>query len=140
MSPVASPIRARPDARPHAMLRLLPQVAPELRCERQVRSEPLRTRETARPALRVLAAPNRVLVAGADARRRATLRAELAQTMPASTVFDEAHAVCEVLGRAPTSRMAVLAGDLDDAPAATVMQMLAHRHPELPVLVVGSSD
>ena len=133
MSPVASPERARSDSRA-PLLRLLPEVAPE------AHPEPLRTREVPRPALRVLAGPTRVLVAGADACRRATLRDELTRTLPASTVFDEAGAVCEVLGRAAGSRMAVLAGDLDDAPATTVMQMLAHRHPELPVLVVGSSD
>jgi hypothetical protein len=81
MSPVASPVRARPDSRPPA-LRLLPEVAPE------ANPEPLRAQEAPRPALRVLAGPTRVLVAGADARRRATLRDELTKTLPASTVFD----------------------------------------------------
>jgi hypothetical protein len=32
--------------------------------------------------------------------------------------------------------MAFITGDLDDAPAESLMQTLAHRHPELPVLVV----
>ena len=29
----------------------------------------------------------------------------------------------------PGSRMAFIAGDLDDAPAESLMRMLAHRHP-----------
>ncbi len=88
------------------------------------------------PALRVIAGPSRVLLAGADAERRATLLNELSRTLPESTVFEQADAVCEALEHASVSRMAFIAGDLDDAPAESLLQTLAHRHPELPVLIV----
>jgi hypothetical protein len=58
-------------------------------------------------------------------------------------VFEQAGAVCDVLEHAPGSRMAFITGDLDDAPAESLLQTLAHRHPELPVLVVdgrGADD
>jgi hypothetical protein len=88
--------------------------------------------------LHVIDGPTRVLIAGADPGRRATLLDELTETLPASTVFEEANAVCEVLEHAPGSRMAIITGDLDDAPAESLMHMLAHRHPALPVLIVDS--
>jgi hypothetical protein len=90
------------------------------------------------PELRVIDGPTRILLAGSDGRRRALLRDELTQTLAASTVFEEADAVCEVLEHAPGSRMAIITGDLDDAPAESLMHMLAHRHPALPVLIVDS--
>ncbi len=55
-------------------------------------------------------------------------------------MFEQAGAVCDVLEHAPGSRMAFITGDLDDAPAESLMQMLAHRHPELPVLIVDGRD
>jgi hypothetical protein len=82
--------------------------------------------------------PTHILLAGADAGRRAALHDELARTLPATTVFDEAHAVCEVLEHAPGSRMAIITGDLDDAPADSLMQLLGHRHPGLAVLNVNT--
>jgi hypothetical protein len=90
------------------------------------------------PELRVINGPTRVLIAGADPGRRATLRDELSETLPASTVFEETDAVCELVEHAPGSRMAFITGDLDDAPAESLMHMLAHRHPALPVLIVDS--
>jgi len=98
--------------------------------------EPLRGHDAHAPALRVVDRPTRVLLAGADAGRRATLLDELSQTLPANTVFEQAGAVCEVLEHAPGSRMAFITGDLDDAPAESLMQTLARRHPGLPVMVV----
>jgi len=68
----------------------------------------------------------------------AALLDELTQTLPASTVFEQAGAVCEVLEHAPGSRMVFITGDLDDSSAESLMRMLAHRHPELPVLVVDN--
>jgi hypothetical protein len=88
------------------------------------------------PALRVVAGPPRILLAGADAERRATLLDELSRRLPESTVFEQANTVCEALEHAPDTRMAFIAGDLDDAPAESLMQTLAHRHPALPVLIV----
>ena len=130
MSPTLSPLRTRSRSRAPA-LRLLPDSRPR-------HPEPLRGHDAPPPALRVIDGPTSILLAGADAGRRATLLEELIQTLPASTVFAEADAVCEALEHAPGSRMAIIAGDLDDTPAESLMQMLAHRHPELPVLIVDS--
>jgi hypothetical protein len=90
-------------------------------------------------ALRFDPAPSRtdaapILVAGGDACQRAEVLDELAQTMPPSTVFEEAGEFCDVLERAPASRMVVLSGNLDDVPAESLIQRLAHRHPGLPVV------
>jgi hypothetical protein len=97
-----------------------------------------------RPALRVLAGehteqPAPVLLAGADACRRAILRAELSATLPARTPFTEADGVSELIERAPASRMVILAGDLDDAPAESLMRLLGQRHPRLPVVSIEAS-
>jgi hypothetical protein len=100
--------------------------------------EPLRGQDSPSPVLRVIDGPTRILLAGSDAGRRAALLDELTQTLSTSTVFAEADAVCDVLEHAPGSRMAIITGDLDDAPAESLMHMLAHRHPELPVLIVDS--
>jgi hypothetical protein len=116
--------------------------APALRLLQGQRSahpdEPLRRRDAPPPALQVIDGPARVLLAGSDAGRRAALLDELAQTLSAGTVFAEADAVCDVLEHAPNSRMAFITGDLDDTPAESLMHVLAHRHPELPVLIVDS--
>lgn len=90
------------------------------------------------PELRVIDGPTRVLIAGSDAGQRTALLDELTQMLPASTVFAEADAICGVLEHAPRSRMAIITGDLDDAPAESLMHMLTHRHPALPVLIVDS--
>jgi len=132
MSPTRSPTRTRSRARAPA-LRLLPDLSPT---HPRAQPEPLPGHDVPQPALRVIDGPTRILLAGSDAGRRAALLDELTQTLPASTVFEEADAVCEVLEHAPGSRMAIIAGDLDDAPADSLMHMLAHRHPELPVLIV----
>jgi hypothetical protein len=87
---------------------------------------------------RVLDGPARVLIAGSDAGQRTALLDELTQTLPASTVFAEADAICGALEHAPRSRMAIITGDVDDAPAEALMHMLTHRHPALAVLIVDS--
>lgn len=126
MSSLRSPSRTRAPA-----LRLL-------QGQRPVHPEPLRRHDAPPPALQVIDGPARVLLAGSDAGRRAALLDELAQTLSAGTVFAEADAVCDVLEHAPNSRMAFITGDLDDTPAESLMHVLAHRHPELPVLIVES--
>ena len=128
MSPTQSPLRTRSHSRAPA-LRLLHGHGSH-------HPEPLRGQEAPAPALRVVDRPTRVLLAGADVDRRATLLEELSRTLPSNTVFEQADAVSDVLEHAPGSRMAFITGDLDDAPAESLMQTLAHRHPELPVLVV----
>jgi predicted exporter len=132
MSPAQTLARRRAGSRVPA-LRLLPDPGP---AESRTQSESLRGHDTHPPTLRVIAGPTRILLAGADVERRAALLDELSQTLPESTVFEQADAVCEALEHACGSRMAFIAGDLDDAPAESLMQTLAHRHPELPVLIV----
>jgi hypothetical protein len=138
MSPAQTLARRRSGSRVPA-LRLLPDPSPaHHHADPRTRTEPPRGPDAHAhpPALRVIAGPTRILLAGADADRRATLLDELSQTLPESTVFEQADAVCEALEHASGSRMAFIAGDLDDAPAESLMQTLAHRHPELPVLIV----
>jgi len=137
MSPAQTALKTRPHSRMPA-LHLLPDLNP---AHPHRQSEPLRGHEAPAAALRVVDRPTRVLLAGADAGRRATLLDELSRTLPANTVFEQADAICDVLEHAPGSRMAFITGDLDDVPAESLMQTLAHRHPELPVLVVdGRGD
>ena len=136
MSPAQTLARRRSGSRVPA-LRLLPDPDPaHTPAEPRTQSESLHGADAHPPALRVIAGPTCILLAGADAERRATLLDELSQTLPESTVFEQADAVCEALEHASGSRMAFIAGDLDDAPAESLMQTLAHRHPELPVLIV----
>jgi hypothetical protein len=75
-----------------------------------------------------------VLVAGADPEQRADVLDQLARTLPESTHFQQAGAVWEVLAQAPSSRIVVLSGELDDMPAESLMRTLGHRHPGLPVV------
>jgi hypothetical protein len=75
-----------------------------------------------------------VLVAGRSASRRAEVLADVSATMPPSTEFEQATAFWEVLVRAPATSMVILAGELDELPAESVLGMLAHRHPSLPVV------
>ncbi len=132
MSPAQTPLRRRSGSRGPA-LRLLPDPSP---AEPRTQPESLRGHDAHPTGAARDRGPTRILLAGADAERRATLLDELSQTLPESTVFEQADAVCEALEHASGSRMAFIAGDLDDAPAESLMQTLAHRHPELPVLIV----
>jgi hypothetical protein len=85
------------------------------------------------------AASSPILLAGADASRRAALRAELGGALPQSTPFAEADSVFEVLERAPASRLVVLAGDLDDTSARNLMRIVGERYPRLPVISVEAN-
>lgn len=91
-----------------------------------------------RPMLRLVHEPmpeeHPVLIAGEDPAGRAAVLRDMTQTMSPSTTFEEAGAFWEVLVRAPASSMVILNGELDDIPAESLMQMLAHRHPGLPVV------
>lgn len=80
-----------------------------------------------------------VLLAGADESARAMLRVEFGATLPSRTRWVEADDVAEALERAAHSRMVILAGDLHDADADSLMRMLSRRHPELPVICVKPS-
>jgi hypothetical protein len=94
------------------------------------------------PTLRLIradASEGLVLVAGADSAARASVLGDLADKLPPSTNFAQADTFWEVLVRAPSSSMVILSGELDELPAESLMQMLAHRHPGLPVVSVAAS-
>lgn len=44
--------------------------------------------------------------------------------------------MCDVLERAPASRLVILAGDLGDGSAESLVRLLGLRHPELPVVSI----
>jgi len=75
-----------------------------------------------------------VLIAGATAFRRTAVREQLRERLAPETAFSEASVLWEVLNTAATSSMVVLAGDLDDVSAKSLMHMVSHRYPELPVV------
>jgi hypothetical protein len=81
--------------------------------------------------------PSQILIAGADPARRAAVLADLAEALPADTRFGEAGAAWEVLEQAPSSGVVMLAGDLDEVTAESLMNVLGHRHPSLPVVALG---
>ncbi|MFI4985324.1 MAG: hypothetical protein ACHQAV_04980 [Solirubrobacterales bacterium] len=81
-----------------------------------------------------------VLVAGRDLAARAEVLDSLVATMPERTLFQEVGTFWEVLVRAPLVRMVVLSGELDGIPTESLLHMLGHRHPELPVVSLDASD
>lgn len=81
-----------------------------------------------------------VLVAGRDASRRTAMIDELGSTMAPGTRFAHASAFWEVLALAGTSRMVILSGDLDDVPSGSLMRMLGHRYPALPVVALDPAE
>jgi hypothetical protein len=82
-------------------------------------------------------ASSRILVAGADPERRAAVLRELSEALPADTQFGEAGAAWEVLDQASSSGVVMLAGDLTEVTAESLMHVLGHRHPSLPVVALG---
>jgi hypothetical protein len=93
-----------------------------------------------RPALRLVENGSPILIAGSDTPRRAALLADLTETMPRGTVFEELSTLGEVLERASASRMVILNGQLEDVSARALMRILAQRHPKLPVVGLDLSD
>jgi hypothetical protein len=92
--------------------------------------------ERSRSRSRDGAAP--ILVAGRDRGSRAEVQESLSETMGPGAAFEEAETFSEVLLKAPASRMVVLAGELDGIPPESLRQMLAHRHPDLPVVTLDA--
>ncbi len=82
-------------------------------------------------------ARSRILVAGADPEQRAAVLRELSEALPSDTQFGEARAAWEVLEQAPSSGVVMLAGDLAEVTAESLMHVLGHRHPSLPVVALG---
>jgi hypothetical protein len=87
-----------------------------------------------RPALHLVHKSHPLLVAGADPARRMALLDDLIDTMPEGTSFEVASTLSEVLERAPSSRIVVLSGGLEDASAQSLMRVLGQRHPTLPII------
>jgi hypothetical protein len=83
--------------------------------------------------------PSRILVAGADPVQRAAVLHDLNEALPADTQIGEAGAVSEVLAQAPSSSVVMLAGDLGEVSAESLMHVLGSRHPSLPVIALGLS-
>jgi hypothetical protein len=81
----------------------------------------------------------RILVAGADPRERAAVLRDLSEALPPDTQFGEAGEVTELLEQAPSSGVVMLAGDLEEVSAESLMRLLGHRHPSLPVVALGAS-
>jgi hypothetical protein len=79
-----------------------------------------------------------ILLAGGDADQRAAVLHDLRLAMPGGTVFRQVGALWEMLACAADSSMVVLSGDLEDVSAESLMQMLAHRNPALPVVSVNA--
>jgi hypothetical protein len=78
-----------------------------------------------------------ILVAGADPAQRAAVLHDLTESLPASVQLGEAGAVAEVLERASTSSVVMLAGEVGGVSAESMMHMLGNRHPSLPVVALG---
>jgi hypothetical protein len=133
MSSLAMPIDA-PFQGP--TLRLLPKTG-----SRQRRGAHLRAvaRDRSMPAPEQAPSSRSVLLAGGDAGQRAAVLHDLRRTMPEGTRFSQAGALWEMLARAGESSMVVLSGGLEEVSAETLMQMLAHRNPALPVVSVHAS-
>lgn len=82
----------------------------------------------------------RILIVARGAPERALVRRELADALAPDTVFVEADNVWEVLAQASTCGVVMLAGDLEDVSARTLMELLGRRHPWLPVLILDAPD
>jgi hypothetical protein len=117
-------------------LRLLPKRG-DLRRRSELLEFAARPADQARPA--ETRAPRSILIAGGNAGDRQAVLSDLRRTMPGGTTFTQVEARWEVLARAAESSMVVLSGELDDVPAESLMQMLAHRHPALPVVSVDAT-
>jgi hypothetical protein len=79
-----------------------------------------------------------ILIAGRDRVSRAEVQDTLSETMGPGAAFEQAETFSEVLLRAPASRIVVLSGELDGIPSESLRQMLAHRHPDLPVATLDA--
>jgi hypothetical protein len=89
------------------------------------------------PAALITEPRSRILVAGADPEQRAAVLNDLSEALPADTQIGEAGAISEVLAQAPTSSVVMLAGDLGEVSAESLMHVLGDRYPSLPVIALG---
>jgi hypothetical protein len=98
---------------------------------------PERTRRRSAAERAAAQARSRILIAAADPEQRAAVRRELSEALPENTQFGEAGAAWEVLDQASSSGVVMLAGDLAEVTAESLMHVLGHRHPSLPVVALG---
>ena len=91
------------------------------------------------PATLTAERSSRILVAGADPEQRAAVLHDLNEALPPNTQIGEAGAVSEVLAQASSSSVVMLAGDLGEVSAESLMHVLGSRHPSLPVIALGLS-
>jgi hypothetical protein len=117
-------------------LRLLPKTGS---LQRRRDSLDFTAERTQRATPKRAGAPRSILLAGGEAGDREAVLSDLRRTMPGGTVFRQAGALWEVLARAGESSMVVLSGELDEVPAESLMHMLAHRNPALPVVSVDAT-
>ncbi|HWF33626.1 MAG TPA: hypothetical protein VG188_13830 [Solirubrobacteraceae bacterium] len=118
-------------------LRLLPKGGSFARRPRKDRSA-LRLLGTPGPPVTSQGQP--ILLAGGEQTARTSVVRDLARSMPPSTSFEQAGAIWEVLARAPQSKLVILSGALEGIPAQALMQMLGHRHPEVPVVCIDDAS
>lgn len=64
---------------------------------------------------------------------------ELAERMPEGTSIREAEATWQVLQHAASSRLVMIAGDVEGSSPESVMHLLGSRHPQLPVVALGAA-
>lgn len=81
-----------------------------------------------------------ILIVAAGARKRALVQRELASALAPDTRFAQAGNVWEVLEQAPRSGVVMLAGDLPDIGARTLMALLGRRQPWLPVVAMDAPE
>lgn len=93
-----------------------------------------------RPRLRLAPQVTRsILIAGGTPAARQALLQELSAQLPPGTRFEEAEATWQMLERAGSSRMVLLAGELDGSTPEGIVQLLCSRHPQLPVVSLAAS-
>jgi len=64
---------------------------------------------------------------------------ELTERMPEGTSIREADATWQVLEHAPSSRLVMIAGEIEGSSPESVMHLLGSRHPQLPVVALGAA-
>jgi hypothetical protein len=111
---------------------------PLLRLHEGGKHDPVSAAESAAPERTEIEERSRILLVGADADRRASLRKELTSTLPSNTRFEEAAEIWEVLEHAPSSGVVMLTGDLQDSSAESLMHLLGDRYPKLPVVALST--
>ncbi len=117
-------------------LRLLPKTGNLQRRRGSLGYAPERAHETMSERA---STPRSILLAGGDADDREAVLQDLRRTMPGGTTFRQAGALWEMLARAAESSMVVLSGELEEVSAESLMHMLAHHDPTLPVVSVAAN-